>query len=121
MEKKNVVRRRDPIKDGRSGFSVGISHQQGWWILRPDVIGDLISLKNLSLSSNSFSGSIPDSVSALPSLIHMDLSSNQLNGTIPKFISQMKSLKHLNLANNNLHGVVPFNLSFIKRLDLALW
>lgn len=84
----------------------------------PASFGDLISLKYLSLASNSFSGSIPDSISAVSGLVHMDLSSNQLNGTIPKFISQMKNLKYLNLANNNLRGVVPFNLSFIRGLEV---
>jgi len=36
---KNMVRRRDPIKVGQPGFPAGISHQQGWWILHPNVIG----------------------------------------------------------------------------------
>ena len=77
-----------------------------------------MSLKNLSLASNSISGDIPDSVSAIPGLVHMDLSSNKLNGSVPKFLSEMRNLKHLNLANNDLHGVLPFNLSFIERMEV---
>ncbi|KAE8669789.1 hypothetical protein F3Y22_tig00112217pilonHSYRG00168 [Hibiscus syriacus] len=77
-------------------------------------------VENVSLASNSFSGSIPDSMSAIPGLVHVDLSNNQLNGTVPKFFSELKGLKVLNLENNELHGVLPFNASFIKRLDHGL-
>ncbi|KAE8699362.1 putative Pentatricopeptide [Hibiscus syriacus] len=72
-----------------------------------------ISLKNLSLASNSLSGSIPDSMSAVTGLVHVDLSNNQLNGTVPKFLS---GLKVLNLEDNGLRGVLPINASFKKRL-----
>ncbi|CAN0900109.1 Receptor-like protein 51 [Linum grandiflorum] len=56
---------------------------------------DLISLKNVSLASNSLSGSVPDSISSISELEVLDLHSNQFNGTIPKFLSEMRKLKHI--------------------------
>ncbi|XP_068475248.1 receptor-like protein 51 [Phaseolus vulgaris] len=38
----------------------------------PSSIGDLISLKNISLDSNSFSDSVPYSLSVIPDLVHCD-------------------------------------------------
>lgn len=84
----------------------------------PNEIGDLITLKNLSLRGNSLSGGVPDTLAAIPGLATVDLGENQLNGSVPGFFTQMKGLKYLNLERNNFHGVMPFNESFIRGLEV---
>ncbi|KAK1282453.1 hypothetical protein QJS10_CPB22g00926 [Acorus calamus] len=83
-----------------------------------------LNLKNLILSYNSFSGSLPDSISDLYRLELLDLSSNNLTGQIPQTLCGNPNfvLKELYLQDNLFTGTVPASLancSGLISLDLS--
>ncbi|KAK7349785.1 hypothetical protein VNO77_07453 [Canavalia gladiata] len=89
----------------------------------PQDIGNYLSSTIfLSLSNNTFHGSIPDSLCQASSLQVLDLSVNNISGTIPSCLMTMTEiLAVLNLRNNNLTGPIPdkFPASCVLRtLDL---
>ena len=71
----------------------------------PDELGSLINLRELRLSSNELSGTIPD-LSGLTGLTRLELSYNELSGTIPD-LGNLTSLQYMNLRNNELSGTIP--------------
>ncbi|XP_059436520.1 receptor-like protein 34 [Corylus avellana] len=89
----------------------------------PASIGDSLSVVNfLSLSHNTFYGSIPGSICNATQLFALDLSDNFLNGTVPQCLIEMsKTLGVLNLRRNNLIGAIsnmfPSNCS-LQSLNL---
>ncbi|KAJ9543243.1 LOW QUALITY PROTEIN: hypothetical protein OSB04_022950 [Centaurea solstitialis] len=74
-------------------------------------IGNLHSLKRISLHDNLLSGPIPNSIWLLPNLRGVYLFNNRLSGSIPPSISQCPSLQNLDLSNNQLNGSIPHILS----------
>uniref|UniRef100_A0A2N9IL77 Leucine-rich repeat-containing N-terminal plant-type domain-containing protein n=1 Tax=Fagus sylvatica TaxID=28930 RepID=A0A2N9IL77_FAGSY len=86
----------------------------------PAEFGNLPNLRELDLTFNYISGSIPTSFSQLP-LVILSLSGNRLNGTIPNEIGEIGSLEKLVLEANELGGPLPEslgNLTNLKRLVL---
>nr|XP_010937254.1 leucine-rich repeat receptor-like tyrosine-protein kinase PXC3 [Elaeis guineensis] len=81
------------------------------------LISDLISLKRLDLSGNSFHGSIPSSFGNLPMLEFLDLSTNKFEDRIPSSLGKIRNLKSLNLSNNLLSGEIPDELKKLERLQ----
>ncbi|KAF5791298.1 putative transferase [Helianthus annuus] len=80
----------------------------------PSSFSKLTRLVQLSLSSNSFTESIPDS---LPdSLEELLLDNNNLTGPIPHTLNNLKNLKRLELQGNKLTGEFP-NLSQLSNLN----
>ncbi|KAK1568645.1 hypothetical protein Q3G72_027063 [Acer saccharum] len=80
-----------------------------------------VTLKNLFLSSNQFSGSIPSSLATLTLLTDMSLNSNLLSGEIPDAFQSLTGLINLDLSTNNLSGQLPptlENLSLLTTLHL---
>ncbi|KAH9656847.1 Receptor-like protein 6 [Citrus sinensis] len=89
----------------------------------PHNLGNLSSLRFLSLQNCLVQGGIPSSLGNLSKLIYLDLSSNQLSGEIPASIGNLGSLKELDLSTNELSGRLPSsigNLSSLEKLDLSL-
>lgn len=87
-----------------------------------EKIGQLQSLRRLSLHDNFLTGPIPNSLGLLPNLRAVYLFNNQLSGSIPLSIGQSSGLQTLDLSNNKLNGTIPPNLSNstrIYRLNLS--
>ena len=85
----------------------------------PESIGGLTSLEVLHLWSNNHSGSIP-SLENLVSLREIDLSGNLFSGPFPDFSSA--SLEVILMHNNNFTGNLPEslgNLSSLKILNVS--
>lgn len=86
-----------------------------------DSVSGLSMLRNLSISGNSFQGTVSNEVGSISSLEYLDVSSNLLHGPLPIVITSLKRLVHLNLSVNNFEGTVPSslgNLIQLKYLDL---
>ncbi|KAJ1298483.1 hypothetical protein BS78_01G457200 [Paspalum vaginatum] len=83
----------------------------------PDSIGNLTGVKNIYLSGNKLSGSIPD-MSSMHTLIALRLDGNQFSGTIKPSMEKLINLKELYLNNNNLTGKIPDALKNKAGLDL---
>ncbi|KAJ4849659.1 hypothetical protein Tsubulata_019854 [Turnera subulata] len=75
------------------------------------------TLRNLSLSRNQFTGTIPDTLSTLTQLEDLSFHNNLLTGEIPDAFQQLRSLVHLDLAGNNLTGQLPPSLGNLSSLD----
>ncbi|KAK5818519.1 putative receptor protein kinase TMK1 [Gossypium arboreum] len=71
-----------------------------------DVIANMVSLKQLWLHGNQFTGTIPENIGNLTSLKDLNLNRNQLAGMIPESLVNME-LDNLDLNNNHLMGPVP--------------
>ncbi|THF99038.1 receptor protein kinase TMK1-like [Camellia sinensis] len=71
-----------------------------------DVIASMVSLTQVWLHGNQFTGSIPDDIGALTSLKELNLNRNLLVGLIPQSMVTM-DLQLLNLNNNMLMGPIP--------------
>lgn len=84
----------------------------------PQDIGQLTNLKHeLNLSNNRLTGTIPDSIGALTNLSWLDLSNNRLSGPIPSTVGNMNSLYDLKLSNNELVGPIPDSISNLTELN----
>ncbi|KAM0015350.1 putative leucine-rich repeat domain superfamily [Helianthus debilis subsp. tardiflorus] len=73
----------------------------------PDVLMNLVELKNLNLSKNQLKGQIPRSIGNLSQIESLDLSMNRLSGHIPQSFTSLNFLSYLNLSFNNLSGAIP--------------
>ena len=68
-------------------------------------ISGLLDLEYLSVSNNSFTGTIK--LDRLPSLGFLDTSDNQLSGTISASFFEIKNLKFLDFSGNDFVGTLP--------------
>ncbi|XP_027343282.1 receptor like protein 29-like [Abrus precatorius] len=87
----------------------------------PTSLGDVVSLRVLSLSQNSLKGNIPSHIGGLVGLEQLDLSYNNLSGQIPKEIGGLKSMTILDLSCNVIEGILPHSLGqlqLLQKMDL---
>ncbi|KAG7628151.1 putative inactive leucine-rich repeat receptor-like protein kinase IMK2 RLK-Pelle-LRR-III family [Arabidopsis thaliana] len=77
----------------------------------PRSLGYLKSLRGVYLFNNRLSGSIPVSLGNCPLLQNLDLSSNQLTGAIPPSLAESTRLYRLNLSFNSLSGPLPVSVA----------
>ncbi|XP_038690684.1 receptor-like protein 9DC3 [Tripterygium wilfordii] len=86
----------------------------------PESIGDLNSLKQLTIGYCNFTGSIPVSIGNLQELTYFKGDVNNFNGRIPSSLTNLSKLQVLSLQSNKLVGPLPnfSNLSKLVRLDL---
>ncbi|XP_019151031.1 PREDICTED: receptor-like protein 12 [Ipomoea nil] len=75
-----------------------------------------ISLKELDLSSTSFSGELQGSVGYIKSLTYLDLSSCKFSGAIPESLGNLTRIENLILFSNNFTGRVPLSLVSLEQL-----
>ena len=88
----------------------------------PPEFGNLTQLNNLNLSENKISGSIPSELGNLSGLTNLDLSENNISGTIPPEVGNLSNLTNLDLGSNNISGDIPAevgNLKNLTNLDLG--
>lgn len=87
-----------------------------------EKIGQLQSLRRLSLHDNFLGGTLPISLGFLPNLRGVFLFNNRLSGSIPPSFANCLALQNLDLSNNLLTGTIPTNLvnsTRIYRLNLS--
>lgn len=84
----------------------------------PPQLGGLASLEQLDLSYNNLSGEIPDEIGGLKGLSILDLSWNNLKGEIPCSLGQLQLLQKIDLSYNKLLGMITQDLGMLKRLVL---
>ncbi|RWW79949.1 hypothetical protein BHE74_00011746 [Ensete ventricosum] len=82
----------------------------------PAAVGNLTSLRTLSLRFNGLSGPLPPELASLAALRNLYLQGNRLSGDIPGFLSSLKNLVRLNLAGNQFTGRIPPELNNLTRL-----
>ncbi|CAN4094119.1 unnamed protein product [Withania somnifera] len=75
-----------------------------------------VTLQNIFLSANAFTGSIPTSLSYLSQLSAMSLNGNRLTGEIPDSFHGLTALVNLDLSINNLSGPLPPSLGDLSSL-----
>ncbi|XP_038898623.1 LRR receptor-like serine/threonine-protein kinase GSO2 [Benincasa hispida] len=75
-------------------------------------------LETVDLSQNKLVGPVPGDVSSSSNLVRLRLGSNMLNGTIPETFGNLQKMMYLELDNNKLTGVIPNELGACKSLLL---
>lgn len=81
-----------------------------------DALAEIHNLRSISISGNSFQGSIP-ALNRMGSLKAVYLANNQFSGKIPPdYFKGMGSLKKLWLSHNNFTGEIPSSLTQISSL-----
>ena len=75
-------------------------------------------LETVDLSQNKLVGPIPGDFSSSSNLVRLRLGSNMLDGTIPKTFGNLQKLMYMELDNNKLTGVIPDELGACKSLLL---
>ncbi|XWS28514.1 hypothetical protein CRYUN_Cryun25bG0076200 [Craigia yunnanensis] len=84
-----------------------LNDQDGGGMTGPiDVVAQMVSLTQLWLHGNQFTGTIPENIGNLTSLKDLNLNRNQLIGLIPESLANME-LDNLVLNNNQLMGPIP--------------
>lgn len=79
-----------------------------------------VSLQNLFLSGNNFTGTIPESLSSLKSLSVMSLNNNLLSGKIPDVFQDLGLMINIDLSSNNLSGPLPPSMQNLSTLTSLL-
>ena len=82
----------------------------------PASIGNLVTLKQLSLPWNVIKGSIPPAIGKLSALQILNLAYNSITGGIPSTVGKLSSLQTLTLSHNSLTGSIPASLGLLSTL-----
>ncbi|GAB4838983.1 hypothetical protein Ancab_028514 [Ancistrocladus abbreviatus] len=98
----------DP-QDGESDLSSTFVSAIRFSSTVPQTFKDLISLTELDLSNNQFSGPFPFVTLLMPNLIYLDVRFNFLSGPLPQELFN-KKLDAIFLNNNQFEGQLPQNL-----------
>ena len=83
----------------------------------PKELRQLINLKFLNLDCNHFSGSIPPELGQLYNLEYIYIQHNQLSGFIPPELGLLENLRILDFSINQLSGVIPSELGYLIHLE----
>ncbi len=85
----------------------------------PSDLGRLQNLKQLDLSINNFSGTIPPSIYNISSLVSLAVASNQLWGEIPGDIGlKLPKLLIFNFCINKFTGKIPWSLHNLTNIQM---
>lgn len=84
----------------------------------PSRIGKVVCLEQLDVSYNNLSGQIPEEIGNLKSMSILDLSWNEIEGDVPDSLGQLEALQKIDLSSNRLTGKVPSSLGNLTKLVL---
>ncbi|KAK1400084.1 putative LRR receptor-like serine/threonine-protein kinase [Heracleum sosnowskyi] len=86
----------------------------------PDYLGNISTLRHLSLDSNMFNGSVPAGLGKLISLETLHLDANNLTGQLPLELYNLINLQEIRLGSNNFTGKLPDLQSWkqLQKLDI---
>ncbi|XP_037455656.1 MDIS1-interacting receptor like kinase 2-like isoform X4 [Triticum dicoccoides] len=102
----------------KNGFTGRLSNLREVWLSSNNLTGTIPpSLKNSSqledivLTDNKLTGTIPDEMGIFPSLVYLGLAGNMLSGGIPETLYKynQSSLQYLYLYSNMLGKTLPLN------------
>ncbi|XP_039132486.1 receptor-like protein EIX2 isoform X2 [Dioscorea cayenensis subsp. rotundata] len=82
----------------------------------PESLGNLGSLERLDLSQNNLNGSIPESLCNLTNLVYFDLYYNKI-GKLPKTIGRLQKLEEFHLSINKVQGLIPASIGDLRNLQ----
>ncbi|XP_017250274.1 probable leucine-rich repeat receptor-like serine/threonine-protein kinase At3g14840 isoform X2 [Daucus carota subsp. sativus] len=87
----------------------------------PDYLGNISTLRNLSLDSNMFTGSVPPELGKLVNLQTLHIDANYLTGQLPLELNHLIHLTDIRLGSNNFTGKLPDFQSWkqLSKLDLS--
>nr|GMD16746.1 receptor-like protein 12 [Ipomoea batatas] len=84
----------------------------------PKRLYEYRNLEGLSLSSNSFSGTIAESLGNLSTLQFLYIDDNKFSGSIPLNLGELSNLDSLDISSNSFTGVLSeFHFSKLNKLD----
>lgn len=84
----------------------------------PQSLGNLALLESLFLYSNQLTGSIPPEIGNLTNLSrYLYLGGNQLSGPIPPQLGNLQNVKYLSLSLNRLTGEIPHEFANMQSLE----
>ncbi|XP_041027313.1 probable LRR receptor-like serine/threonine-protein kinase At1g07650 [Juglans microcarpa x Juglans regia] len=82
----------------------------------PPEIGKLVNLENLILNANFLTGELPVNLTYLTNLTELRISSNNFTGRIPDFFNSWKKLQKLEIQASGLAGPIPPSISVLSNL-----
>jgi Leucine-rich repeat (LRR) protein len=83
----------------------------------PSAFLSFPKLRNLDLSVNAISGSLPPTIPMNTMLEYLTLSDNNIGGSIPSAIRALVALRQLDLSLNYLSGSIPYSLNGLTNLQ----
>ncbi|MBK8566729.1 MAG: hypothetical protein IPN76_26210 [Saprospiraceae bacterium] len=84
----------------------------------PNTIGDLIQLRELSLSKTGLTSAIPANIGNLYNLVYFEIDHTNISGPLPVAIGSLSALRYLEIDNNpNLNGNLPNILGNLLNLQ----
>jgi Leucine-rich repeat (LRR) protein len=89
----------------------------GQWNALGSGFGSSMSLQDLDLSGNNFTGSVFGQVTTIASLTELDLSFNSISGALPGTIGQLTQLTDLDVSGNSLSGAVPTEITLLVGIE----
>lgn len=78
-------------------------------------IGDISSLKVLSVQENNFNGTLPTSLGGLTEIKTLNFFSNQISGLIPSEFGKLTKMENLFLHFNALTGTMPDSICALRQ------
>jgi len=114
---------RDVHMPGLTDFILTDVHLTG--SLTPELITEMPRVERLSFDMNDLKGQIPAELGNLNSLRFLSMRDNAFSGAIPESLGQPRKLRYLSLRGNRLTGKIPAELSndesmpFLEHLDLS--
>ncbi|PRQ30913.1 putative protein kinase RLK-Pelle-DLSV family [Rosa chinensis] len=87
----------------------------------PAELGNLSSIERMLLTSNNFTGELPETFAKLNTLTDFRISDSSFSGKIPDFIQSWTNLEGLVIQASGFTGPIPSGISLLTRLtDLVL-
>ena len=114
---------RDVHMPGLTDFILTDVHLTG--SLMSQLITEMPRVERLSLDMNDLKGQIPVELGNLNSLRFLSMRDNAFSGAIPESLGQPRKLRYLSLRGNRLTGKIPVEFSsdeslpFLEHLDLS--